>query len=197
VTAFLICAAAWAQEPPPQEPPPQPAAPYTPPDWSDRKSVFVKHLFGLQAIWETVPGTAFDTARNFPHQWGRGPRGIGKRLGSQYAQFIVGETIEMGVSALHQEDPRYFRMPEKRFGRRLRHALVSTVVFRDVKGRKTIGLARLADIYGSWAIATLWNPPDQRNVVKIFGNGSLGLGLKASSNIFREFWPDVKRHFHH
>lgn len=187
--------AAWAQTPPPQTQ--TSAAPYTPPSWSDRRNVFLRRAFGLQAIWETVPGATFDIARDFPHQWGRTPKGYVKRLGSQYGQFIVGEVIEMGVSVIHQEDPRYFRMPSEKFGRRLRHALVSTVVFRDVKGRNTIGLGRLANIYGSWAIATMWNPPDQRNVVKIFGNGSLGLGLKASSNLFREFWPDVKRRFHH
>lgn len=165
------------------------------PSWSDRRQVFFKKLFGPQAFLETVPGAAFDTARGFPSQWGRGGTGVAKRLGSQYGQFIVGESIELGVSALHREDPRYFRMPEGRFGQRLRHALASTVIVRGADGSNTIGLARLADVYGSWAIASTWNPPDQRNAWKIVGNGTFGLGIKASSNLFREFWPDVKRRF--
>ena len=88
------------------------SAPFDAPTWADRREVFLKKLFGPQAILETVPGTAFDTARGFPRQWGRGGTGIAKRLGSQYGQFVIGEGIEMGVSALHKEDPRYFRMPE-------------------------------------------------------------------------------------
>lgn len=166
---------------------------WTPPSWSDRRQVFLKKLFGPQAILETVPGTAFDTARGFPRQWGRGGTGIAKRFGSQYGQFVIGEGIEMGVSALHKEDPRYFRMPDARFGRRLGHAVVSTVVVRGASGKPTIGLARLADVYGAWAIATSWNPPDQRNPAQIAKYGTLGLSLKAASNVFREFWPDVKR----
>lgn len=172
---------------------PDPNAAILPPTWSDRRQVFFRRLFGPQAILETVPGTAFDTARGFPRQWGRGTAGIAKRLGSQYGQFLVGETIELAVSALHHEDPRYFRMPGASFGKRLRHSLGSAVIVRGANGAPTIALARLADVYGSWAIATTWNPPDQRNLVKIFGNGSLGLGLKAGGNVFREFWPDVKR----
>jgi hypothetical protein len=186
-------AAAQVSQPPP--PPGVPAVQFDPPNWSDRRQVFFKKLFGPQAILETVPGAAFDTARGFPSQWGRGGTGVAKRLGSQYGQFVVGESIELGVSALHREDPRYFRMPEGRFGQRLRHALVSTVVVRGADGSNTIGLARLANVYGSWAVATTWNPPDQRNPWKIAGNGTFGLGIKASSNLFREFWPDVERRF--
>lgn len=166
-----------------------------PPTWSDRRDVFLRKLVGPQAIWETVPGAAFDTARNFPGQWGRTGSGVAKRLGSQYGQFLVGESIELGVSALHHEDPRYFRMPDAGFGHRLGHALASTVVVRGIDGHPTPGLARLADVYGSWAIATSWNPPDQRNPRKIAAYGSLGLGIKEGGNLFREFWPDVKRRF--
>lgn len=164
-----------------------------PPTWEDRRQVFFKKLTGPQAVFETVPGTLFDTARGFPRQWGRGPAGISKRLGSQYAQFFIGEGIEMGVSALHHEDPRYFRAPGSPFKKRLGHALASAVIVRDDHGQNTIALARIADVYGSWAIATTWCPPDQRNAAKILGNGTLGLGIKAGGNVFREFWPDVKR----
>lgn len=165
------------------------------PTWKDRREVFFKRLFGPQAVLETIPGATFDTARGFPAQWPRTSGGFAKRVGSQYGQFLVGETIELGVSAIHHEDPRYFRMPSASFGRRLRHSLLSTVVVRDMDGSPTIGLARLANVYGSWAIATSWNPPQQRNVWKIAGNGTLGLGLKAGSNLLREFWPDVKNRF--
>lgn len=177
-----------------QTTPPATNDPYVPPSWSDRRQVFLKKLFGPQAILETVPGAAFDTARGFPAQWGRTGSGIAKRLGSQYGQFAVGEAIEMGVSALHKEDPRYLRMPDASFGKRLSHALVSTVVVRGIDGHRKIALARLADVYGAWAIATTWNPPDQRNALQIAKYGTLGLSMKSASNVFREFWPDVKQH---
>ncbi len=197
VLAISLFGPAHAEEPRPLVQPDTAMAvtPLDPPEWSDRRGVFFKKLFGPQAILETVPGTIFDTARGFPRQWGRGGLGAAKRLGSQYGQFAIGETIELGVSALHREDPRYFRRPDGRFNQRLGHALKSTVVVRGAGGSDTIGLARLADVYGAWAIATMWNPPDQRNLRQISKYGTLGLGIKAGSNVFREFWPDVKRRF--
>lgn len=186
---FLSSSLAFAQADPGATGPAQ----WIPPTWAERRQVLLKRMFGPQAILETVPGAAFDTARGFPRQWGRGGPGITKRLGSQYGQFVIGEVIEMGVSALHKEDPRYFRMPNARFRKRLGHALTSTVVVRDTHGKPTIGLARLADVYGAWAIATTWNPPEQRHVGQIMKYGTFGLSIKAASNVFREFWPDVKR----
>lgn len=164
------------------------------PTWADRRRVFLKRLFDPQAFLETIPGAAFDTARGFPAQWPRTRTGFAKRVGSQFGQFLAGETIELGVSALHHEDPRH-RMSDATFGRRLGHALAATVVVRGVDGSRTIGLARLANVYGSRAIATSWNPPQQRNMWKSAGKGTLGLGLKAASNLSREFWPDVKHRF--
>lgn len=189
LSLFLCSSLAFAQADPGATGPTQ----WIPPTWAERRQVLLKKMFGPQAILETVPGAAFDTARDFPRQWGRGGPGITKRLGSQYGQFVIGEVIEMGVSALHKEDPRYFRMPNARFRKRLGHALTSTVVVRDIHGKPTIGLARLADVYGAWAIATTWNPPEQRHVGQIMKYGTLGLSIKAASNVFREFWPDVKR----
>jgi hypothetical protein len=178
-------------------PPPPAAAPaeekIEPPTWKDRGHVFLKKLAGPEAVFETVPGTIFDYARGFPRQWGRGGLGIAKRFGSQYGQFLVGETIEVGVSVLHREDPRYFRMKKGPIRRRIGHALVSTVIVRGVHGGTTLGVGRLANVYGGWAVATFWNPADQRNALKIFGYGSLALGIKAGTNAFHEFWPDVKK----
>ena len=168
------------------------------PSWAVRRSVFLKRLVSTQALFETFPGASFDEARNFPKQWGRGIDGFGKRVASQYGQFAVGEAIEFGISAFHREDPRYFRMPDASIGKRIRHALISGVWVRSADGtHQTVAVARLANDYGSWAIATSWNPPEQRSFTSIMTYGSLGLGIKTSTNLFREFWPDIKTRVFH
>ena len=168
------------------------------PSWAIRRSVFLKRLVSTQALVETFPGAGFDEARNFPKQWGRGIDGFGKRVGSQYGQFAVGEAIEFAISAFHREDPRYFRMPDASIGKRIRHALISGVWVRSADGtHQTVAVARLANVYGSWAIATSWNPPEQRSFTSIMTYGSLGLGIKTSTNLFREFWPDIKTRVFH
>ena len=204
VSAMLCCLAVFAQAPVDEAAPvalnlaPTSTSGVPDPSWTVRRSVFLKRLVSSQALFETFPGAAFDEARNFPKQWGRGINGFGKRVGSQYGQFALGEAIEFGISAFHREDPRYFRMPEATIGKRIRHSLISGVWVRSADGtHNTLAVARLANVYGSWAIATSWNPPEQRSFTKIMTYGSLGLGIKTSTNLFREFWPDIKTRVFH
>ena len=160
-------------------------------DWTLRRRVFFRRLFGPNAIWETIPGLAFDEARNFPHEWGRGFGGITKRFGSQYGQFVVSETIELGVAAVHREDPRYHRLNGHPFGQRVKHTLASVFVVRDDKGGRTIALGRIAGVYGATAASLIWNPADQRNLRSFTINSSIPFAAKAGSNAWQEFWPDV------
>ncbi|HTS66923.1 MAG TPA: hypothetical protein VMH28_33090 [Candidatus Acidoferrales bacterium] len=187
-----------AQEDPLAAPAPAPAAteesdkPAGAADWKTRETVFLKKLVGMQAFYETVPGAISDHVRNFPEQWGRTWPGFGKRVASQYGQFVLSELIEGGVQAIHKEDPRYFRLGKGSFFRRLEYSVVSTFWVPKPGGGRTFAFSVPAGVYGSWAIATRWNPPDLQTPWKIVQWGSVGMGVKVSANSFREFWPDIK-----
>jgi len=167
------------------------------PDWETRETVFLKKLFGMQALYETVPGAISDHVRNFPTAWGRSYSGFGKRVASQYGQFVLSEVIEGGVQAIHREDPRYFRLGKGSFIHRLKYSVVSTFWVPKPGGGHTFAYSVPAGVYGSWAIATRWNPPDLQTPAKIVQWGSVGMGAKVSANSFREFWPDVKSRWFH
>lgn len=155
-----------------------------------------KQLVGIQAFVETVPGTASDHARNFPKEWTRSFSGLGRRFASQYGQFLVSETVEFGVSALHHEDPRYFRMPEASIKRRIGHSIASIWVARRSDGPgNTIALSRIAGVYGSWWVAQHWEPQSATGVGQFMLWGTVGMFTKGFANAFHEFWPDAKRKF--
>lgn len=169
----------------------------TQPDAGIRMRVYLKKLFGPQAIYETVPGAISDHVRNFPHQWGRGFDGFGKRTASQYGQFVLSTTIEAGVQAIHSEDPRYFPSQDHGIWKRTRHAISSSFWVNKPGGGKTFAYSMPAGVYGSWAIATLWSPPDLQTPWKIMQWGSVGMGIKVGANVGREFWPDIRRKLFH
>lgn len=169
------------------------------PDASVRRKELVHQLFGLQAAVETLPGTAFDMARNSPHEWGRTWSGLGKRYANQYGQFVISETIEFGVSALHHEDPRYFRLgPEAGMGKRVWHSIRSTWVARasDGDGSK-IALGRIAGVYGANFIASRWSPESVQSARSILIWGTFGMATKSGANALREFWPDIRKLWQH
>jgi hypothetical protein len=166
------------------------------PDWGVRRKELLHQLFGLQAAVETLPGTAFDTARNFPEEWGRTFSGTAKRYGNQYAQFLMSETIEFGVGGLHHEDPRYFRLGEGApIGRRAWHAFRSTWIARDADGLggERLALGRIAGVYGAWAISQQWSPGSVQGIGPFLIWGTFGMCTKAGVNEIREFLPDIKR----
>jgi hypothetical protein len=166
-----------------------------PPDFKVRMEVLWKNMRGFQAFYETVPGTLFDEARNFPHDWGRGFPGLGKRLANQYGQFVVSEVIESGIAAVHHEDPRYFYSTDKAIKARVRHAIVMTFMNErsDQSGKRVVAISRIAGVYGSWAIAQMWSPDSVQNFHSFILWGSVGMGFKAGGNVAREFLPDIKR----
>src|SRR5262249_5898847 len=126
--------------------------------WKTRETVLLKKMFGMQAFYETVPGTVFDEVRNFPNDWGRTLGGAGRRFGSQHGQLFLSELIETGVQAVHREDPRYFRLGEGGVWHRTKYALVSGFWVRKPGGGHTFAYSLPAGVYGSWAVATRWSP---------------------------------------
>jgi hypothetical protein len=152
----------------------------------------LKRLFSMEALTATIPGAILQQVHDWPDEWGRKRLGFEKRLGSLYAQFVVGVLIEDGVKAIHHEDTRYRRLGQGNFFKRTGHVITDTVTARKVDGSRTVALSMPANAYGSWAIATLWSPREFRNAESIFEWGTAGVGVSAGTNLAREFWPDLK-----
>jgi hypothetical protein len=173
------------------------ASPNPPPvDWSARMKAYLKKLVSRDAFYETVPEALFDQARDFPHEWGRSGVAFADRLGSQYGQFLFNHTIQLAVSAIHKEDPRYRRLGHGNAFRRTAHAFKGAVVASNMNGGQTIALGQIAGIYGSWAIATQWwEPRSEQAFSRVMLWGSVGMGVKVGENVLHEFWPDARGKF--
>jgi hypothetical protein len=160
----------------------------------ERMQEYLKALVSPSALYANVLIAGYDEARNFPHEWGRTGTAFGKRLGSQYAQFFLDNTIELGVSAVLKEDNRYVRMGDGSFIRRFGNVARSMVVVSSTEGGKTLALGQIAGAYGSWAIASqVWEPPSEQRVSRILLWGSVNLAAKGGWNLLKEFSPDMKK----
>jgi len=157
---------------------------------------FYKNLFTWQAVSATLPAAAIEQLHNWPDEWGETDAGFGKRAASLFGQFVVGNAIEDGVKAVHPQNTVYHRLGQGNFFGRFAHVAVGTVVAGRSGGGHEIAYSRLANAYGSWAIATLWSPSEYRTPASIAKWGTAGLGGMAIGNFAREFWPDLKSLFH-
>jgi hypothetical protein len=163
-------------------------------DGKHRMQEYLKSFIRPSAIFSNVLIAGVEEGRNFPHEWGRTGSGFEKRLSSQYAQYFLDNTIELGISSLHHEDNRYVRIGGGSFFTRFGNVLKSTVVVSSTNGGETLALGQIAGAYGSWAIASqVWEPPSEQRVSRIFLWGSVNLAAKGGRNLIKEFGPDLRK----
>jgi hypothetical protein len=151
---------------------------------------YVKETFGKRALAGTGLDAGIQHARNSPHEWGRGPAELGKRVGSAFGTHVVKNSIQYGVAGMTGEDLHYHRSTKRGFGPRLRHALVSTVYTRKRNnGRHTVAAGRISGAMGSGLISRAWQPARLHTLSSGVATGGVMLGADAGANVAREFWP--------
>ncbi|MBI3693800.1 MAG: hypothetical protein HY238_03025 [Acidobacteria bacterium] len=147
------------------------------------------------------PGPAFwaavDQARNEPFEWKQGGEGYGRRFGSKFGRNGIESTIEFGVGAIHGEDLRYRPSQRKGLLARSYDAAFQTIFPMTTRGRRTLSVARLGGAFGSGLISNAWYPDRRSNWGDGLLRGASALGGDVGVNVFREFWPDIKKKFLH
>ena len=144
------------------------------------------------AFFRSIWGAAVHQYGNDPPEWGQGMGGYGKRLGSQFAKRSIQGSIESAAAYGLGTDPRYLPCHCRGFFKRLGYAAASNFVTRTKRGSATFNAANVGAIYGASMISITWHP-DRYSWKDGFREGSQRLVIGGSFNIFREFWPDIRK----
>jgi hypothetical protein len=129
------------------------------------------------------------------HSFGQGMAGYAKRFGSAYGDQMIGNMFQEGViPALFHQDPRYFRLGEGSRKHRAFYALSRVMVARMDSGRRTFNFSEWGGAATAAAISNAYYP-DTRNANDNLEKLLTSVATDAFSNVAKEFWPDIKRHF--
>ena len=183
IVALVTCGYAAAQNSVAQ-------APLTP---GEKAAHTLKDTFSLLGVLEAGFSGSLDQLSDFPRGWGQGGEAYGKRVGSRWARRGIRNGIELGLQVPLGIDPRYDRMGGRNIGGRIGHAFRRTLVARRDGGGEMPNIPTFVSIFGTSAISLQWYPPRYRTGSHIIGLGAQDLGWEVGNNLFREFWPDVKR----
>ena len=155
------------------------------------KDSFALPLFGLGAAYAGL----YQLENSHP-QFGQGVEGYAKRLGTSYTDQVLGNLMTEGIyPSLLKQDPRYFRMAEGSKKSRTWYALTRIFVTRTDSGRAAVNYSELLGNATAAAIGLSYYT-DNRNVPDFMLNWGTQLGTDATSQVLKEFWPDVKRWWH-
>jgi hypothetical protein len=126
-------------------------------------------------------------------EFGQGVEGYAKRFGTSYCDQVDGNFMTEGIlPILLKQDPRYFRMAEGPKKKRTLYALSRIFVTRTDAGVETVNFSELLGNAAAAGIGLSYYP-DNRNAPDYLINWGTQLGTDATSQVLKEFWPDVKR----
>jgi len=194
---------AISDEPIPQNPdqdsPTQPESVTQPEQaWASPLTLKQKYLYSLDRVVGPtrlvgfVAHAGLDQVWKKPEQWGSEPESFGYRMASNFGTHLLKETIGFGVRAADGEDPRYFRSGQGSAWKRTGYALEHTFwVHKDDGTMMPAYSVMIADCMTP-AIAQQWRPGPFTGLREV-RSGTLGMAGSALTNVWLEFWPDVRK----
>jgi hypothetical protein len=130
-------------------------------------------------------------------QYGGGMAGWGKRLGATVAdtesrRFIQGFLLS---TALHQ-DPRYFPSGKNKLLARGWYAVTRVLITRSDLGQNETNTSELLGALSTSSLENAYYPAQYRTFGNTMSRFAGALSSDATSDLLREFTPDLKRLFH-
>lgn len=163
---------------------------------SERLRYYLTGLVSVESIVRAGASAGLKQFSNKPPEWGGGMEGYGYRYGDVFAQHVLRTTIQSGVAAALHEDNRYFVSHQTGFFHRAGYALKSTIMARHDNGDQYFSVSRFSGAAGSAFLSRIWQPRSLNTAGDGAVNFGTAIGVDAGFNVFREFWPDLKRPFH-
>jgi hypothetical protein len=144
----------------------------------------------------TIVGISALTTAIDPHSdYGPGLKGFGKNAGVSLLQDATFEFFgTFAVPSIMHQDPRYFRMPDQPFKKRLIYSISRTVISRNDDGSPMPNYGTLLAYPINAEISNLYVPGIQSDAASTTKRILTGYALDPINNLLAEFLPDVAKH---
>lgn len=182
-----------AQTAPNTLPPPASSSTYT---LTARFKDYPRKTFGPEALLFSAMSAGIGQARNAPSAWEQGMAGFGRRYASSMAQRAVSNVIQLPIEAVLGEDSRYVLSQRHGIWPRVGDAIVRSFVIRTSNGTRAPPVGVLAGAFGGGLVSRTWNPDGHDRISQGIVSGVYSIGFYVGTNVFHEFWPDIRKHLH-
>jgi len=159
----------------------------------EKATFFGYRTIAPSSFAKTAFTSAIDQWRDSPPEWGQGMAGYARRYGDKTGTRAAENGIGLVAAAALHQDPRYFRSGETGFWRRTQYAVKATVLTRNDSGERSIAIWKFSANYGAQFVSNAWRPDRVTPVPDTLARGTVSMGYDAASNLFKEFWPDIRQ----
>ena len=162
----------------------------------ERLENYASRLVGPEYILTSAAAAGISQITNSPKEWGGGAEAYGWRVGNSFAQHVIRETLQYGISATLHEDNRYFASGRSGFIARTKYAVMSTLLARHDNGSRSFSFSRIGGTAGAAFISREWQPRSTNSAGDGAESFGISMGAQMGFNVVREFLPDLKRRLH-
>ena len=144
----------------------------------------------------TIVGISALTTAIDPHSdYGPGLKGFGKNAGVSLLQDATFEFFgTFAVPSIMHQDPRYFRMPDQPFKKRLIYSISRTVISRSDDGKPMPNYGTLLAYPINAELSNLYVPGIESDSASTTKRILTGYALDPVNNLLAEFLPAVAKH---
>jgi hypothetical protein len=159
-------------------------------------TIAVKDSFDKPSFAVAAALTLIYQAENQNPDFGQGVKGFAHRYATSLSDQIIGNMMTEGfMPALLREDPRYFRKVNGSFMSRLGYSLTRTMIAKDDHGKTCFNFAEVLGNGVGASIGELYYP-NSRTGADVLSRTLTSISTDTVSNVLKEFWPDIKDHYH-
>lgn len=158
-------------------------------------TIALKDTFDTPLLFIGAIYSSFYQLENDHPQFGQGTVGYLRRFGASYNDQVMGNMMTEGVLPIaFREDPRYFRMAKGSVPKRTFYALSRLFITKTDAGHASFNFAEVVGNSAASAVGLTYYSDDRS-----FGSYSENVGIQLMtdgiSQVLKEFWPDIKRHY--
>jgi hypothetical protein len=129
---------------------------------------------------------------------GQGSGSYLRRYPTALADNTIGNFMTTAVfpSLLHQ-DPRYFVLSSGGFWHRAAYAASRTAITRSREGHAVFNVSEIGGNFVAADISNAYYPSADRSAINTLTRWGTQVAWDTVANELKEFWPDLRRKFHH
>ena len=145
-------------------------------------------------VWVGILSVQNMGLRAYP-EFGHGMAGYSRYYWHEFVDSVSGTFFtEAIIPSIRHEDPRYYTMGQGGFFRRMGYALSRVAVTRTDSGGTSFNFSEIGGNAIEAGLANLYYPSEERGATKTAENFGAQIESAALNNIFKEFWPDIRKH---
>jgi hypothetical protein len=173
----------------------QKAAPLSP---GGKFHLFAKSAFDPVTLGITGLQAGIAQATNEFPGYGHGAQGYGKRFGASLADEVsAGFWSNFFYPVLLKSDPRYFRLGEGSFKRRLMYGIKQEFVCHTDAAGRAFNFSNVMGAFTSGGISNAYYPEGDRGFGLTMSRSAIALAYGVAGGLFDEFYPDIDRKLFH